>query len=178
MNELTLSSKEKNFKRLIIALSVLIPLAVAVLFRVKIEGIDLSFLPPVYAGVNALTAVILVMALLAIKRRNIRLHQNLMKTCLVLSAAFLVMYVLYHMTSDSTPYGGQGPVRYVYYFILITHIVLSIAVVPLVLFTYLRAYLEQFDKHRKLARITFPVWLYVAVTGVVVYLMISPYYGS
>ncbi len=178
MTNSTLSSKEKKLSRLIIALSVVIPLAVAILFGVRIEGVDLSFLPPVYAGINGLTAVILIFALIAIKNKKIQLHQNLMTACLGLSAAFLVMYVLYHMTSDSTSYGGEGAIRYIYYFILISHIILSIAVVPLVLFTYLRASLGQFDRHRKLARITFPVWLYVAVTGVIVYFMISPYYGS
>ncbi len=177
MTQTTLSDKEKKLSRLIIVLSVIIPLAVAILFGVKIEGVDLTFLPPVYAGINGLTAVLLIAALVAIKNENIQLHQNLMKTCLGLSAGFLVMYVLYHMTSDSTPYGGEGAIRYVYYVILITHILLSIAVVPLVLFTYLRAHLAQYDRHKKLARITFPVWLYVAVTGVVVYFMISPYYS-
>jgi putative membrane protein len=100
----------------------------------------------------------------------------LMKTCILLSAAFLVMYVLYHMTSDSTSYGGVGAIKYVYYFILITHILLSIVVVPLVLFTFLRAWLGDFERHKRLAKFTFPIWLYVAVTGVIVYLMISPYY--
>lgn len=178
MTNSTLSSKEKKLSRLIIALSVVIPLAVAILFGVRIEGVDLSFLPPVYAGINGLTAVILIFALIAIKNKKIQLHQNLMTACLGLSAAFLVMYVLYHMTSDSTSYGGEGAIRYIYYFILISHIILSIAVVPLVLFTYLRASLGQFDRHKKLARITFPIWFYVAVTGVIVYFMISPYYGT
>jgi len=95
---------------------------------------------------------------------------------MALGATFLVLYVAYHMTSDSTPYGGQGPLRYVYFFILITHILLSVGVIPLVLFTYLRAWRGDFQRHRALAKITFPIWLYVAVTGVVVYLMISPYY--
>jgi len=99
-----------------------------------------------------------------------------MKTCMMLSAAFLIMYILYHMTSDSTPYGGEGSIRYVYFFILISHILLSIAVIPMVLFTYLRAWIGEYEKHRALAKFTFPVWLYVAVTGVIVYLMISPYY--
>ena len=99
-----------------------------------------------------------------------------MKSCIALSTVFLVMYVAYHMTSDSTTYGGQGFVRYVYFFILITHILLSIVVIPLVLFTFVRALSQNFDRHKKLARVTFPVWLYVAVTGVIVYLMISPYY--
>ncbi len=95
---------------------------------------------------------------------------------MVLSALFLVLYVLYHMTSDSTAFGGQGAIRYVYYFILITHILLSIGVIPVVLFTYLRAWQGDFVRHKSLARITFPVWLYVAITGVIIYFMISPYY--
>ena len=99
-----------------------------------------------------------------------------MKTCIGLSAAFLVMYVLYHMTSDSTVYRGEGPMRIVYYFILISHIVLSVAVVPFVLFTFSRALSGNFERHKALAKFTFPIWLYVAVTGVLVYLMISPYY--
>ena len=99
-----------------------------------------------------------------------------MKTCILLSLLFLVMYVAYHMTSESTPYGGEGAIRFLYYAILISHILLSIAVIPLVLRTYAKAFLEDFKAHRKLARITFPIWLYVAITGVVVYLMIAPYY--
>ena len=95
---------------------------------------------------------------------------------IVLSLLFLLMYVAYHMTSDSTAYGGAGAIRYLYYFILITHILLSIAVIPLVLKTYAKAYLKDFEGHRRLAKVTFPIWLFVAVTGVIVYLMISPYY--
>jgi putative membrane protein len=101
-----------------------------------------------------------------------------MTTAIVFSLLFLVMYVAYHMTSDSTPYGGEGVMRVLYFFILITHIVLSIAIIPLVLKTYAKAYLKQFEAHKRLAKITFPIWLYVAVTGVVVYLMIAPYYVS
>ena len=99
-----------------------------------------------------------------------------MTTCIVLSALFLVMYVAYHMTSESTVYGGEGPIKYIYYFILMTHIVLSIAVIPLVLITYSKVYLDDFEGHRQWAKFTFPIWLYVAITGVLVYLMISPYY--
>jgi putative membrane protein len=99
-----------------------------------------------------------------------------MKTCIFLSASFLVMYIIYHVTSEATPYGGQGVIRYFYFFILITHILLSVAVIPFVLFTYVRAWRGNFEKHRALAKFTYPLWLYVAVTGVVVYLMISPYY--
>ncbi|MEO0554101.1 MAG: DUF420 domain-containing protein [Bacteroidota bacterium] len=167
---------DTRYNRLIIVLSVVIPLAVAALFGIKVEGYDFSFLPPIYASINGLTALLLVMGAIAIKKGNRSLHENLMKTCIGLSALFLVMYVIYHMTSTSTSYGGEGSIRYVYFFILITHIILSIAIIPMVLFTFVRALAQRFDKHKKLARITFPIWLYVAVTGVIVYLMISPYY--
>ena len=100
-----------------------------------------------------------------------------MRFAIALSIVFLLMYLAYHMTSDSTPYGGEGAMRTVYFFILITHILLSIAVIPLVLITYVRALAERFDKHKRIAKITFPIWLYVAITGVVVYVMISPYYA-
>lgn len=163
--------------RLITVVSIVIPVVVAILFRVKVDGYNFSFLPPIYAGINAITAVLLVAALLAIKNGKRTLHEFLMKTCIALSLLFLVMYIAYHMTSDPTGFGGEGVIRYVYYFILVTHIILSICVVPLVLFTYARAFNEEFDRHKKLARITFPIWLYVAVTGVIVYLMISPYYA-
>ncbi len=160
-------------------ISVLIPVVVAVLFGVRLPNVEpLSFLPPIYATINGLTALLLIVAVWAIKNKKRRLHQNLMTSCIALSLIFLVMYVAYHMTSDSTSFGGEGVIRYVYYFILISHVILSIAIIPLVLHTYARAYLKNFEKHRKLARITFPIWLYVAVTGVVVYLMISPYYGQ
>ena len=172
-----ISIKEKKFNRLITIVSIIVPLVVAALFGVRLPGVEpLSFLPPIYASINGLTAILLIIAVIAIKKNNRELHQRLMTSCIFLSLIFLLMYVAYHMTSDSTPYGGEGTIRYVYFFILISHILLSIAIIPLVLFTYARAYLEKFDKHRKLAKITFPIWLYVAISGVVVYLMISPYY--
>ena len=163
--------------RWIAVVSVAVPLVVVILFGVRIPGAEpLGFLPPIYAGINGLTAALLLVAVWAIKNGRRDLHQKLMTTCIVLSLLFLIMYVAYHMTSDSTPYGGGGWLRYVYFFILISHIMLSIAVIPLVLRTYAKAYLKDFESHRKMARITFPIWLYVAITGVVVYLMISPYY--
>jgi putative membrane protein len=164
-----------KFRKLIIAVSIVIPVAVAALFGIKVDGVDLSFLPPFYAGINGLTAVLLIGALVAIKSKNMNLHQRLIQTCLVLSLLFLLCYVAYHMTSDSTPYGGD--MKALYYFILISHIVLSVAVIPVVLFTYLFAWEGKFEKHKKWTRFAFPIWLYVAVTGVIVYLMISPYYG-
>lgn len=172
---------ETKYNKLIIALSIIIPLAVAALFGVNLRkmGYDvepLTFLPPIYATINGITAVVLIVAVMAIKKGKKELHKKLMNLAMICSAAFLVMYVAYHMTSDSTAFGGEGFIRYVYFFILITHIVLSIAIIPLVLITYVRALANRFDKHKKIAKITFPIWLYVAITGVVVYLMISPYY--
>lgn len=170
--------EEKKYNRLILVLSIAIPVAVAILFGVKLPNVEpLTFLPPIYATTNGVTAVLLVIAVWAVRNGKIALHERLMKGCIGLSAAFLIMYVAYHMTSDSTPYGGEGTIKYVYYFILITHILLSIAIIPMVLISFVRALAKRFDKHKKIAKITFPVWLYVAVTGVVVYLMISPYYG-
>lgn len=169
--------KEGKYKKIAIALSIVLPLAVAALFGIKIEGVDFSFLPPIYATINGLTAVVLIGAYIAIKKKNKKLHQNLINVAVSFSLAFLVMYVAYHITSDSTEFGGEGAIKYVYYFILISHILLSIIITPFVCFTYLRGWLGDYEKHKKLTRITFPLWLYVAVSGVVVYLMISPYYS-
>lgn len=171
----------KRYNRWIIFLSVLIPLVVAVLFRVNLRDLGyevepLTFLPPIYATINGITAVLLVAAVVAIRRGNQRLHEWLVKICIGCSVAFLGMYVAYHMTSESTSYGGDGWMRSVYFFILITHIVLSIVVIPFVLVTFARGITGQYSRHRKIARYTFPLWLYVAVSGVLVYLMISPYY--
>ncbi len=175
------STIEKKFNKFIITVSILIPVVVAILFGVKLKDFGynvepLSFLPPIYATVNGITAIVLVAAVRAIKKGNRKLHERLMTTAIALSVTFLVMYVAYHMTADSTKFGGEGTIRYVYFFLLISHILLSIAIIPLVLFTYVRALAEHFDRHKKLAKITFPIWLYVAVTGVIVYLMIAPYY--
>ncbi|MGQ2982817.1 DUF420 domain-containing protein [Flavobacterium sp.] len=173
---------EAKYNKWIWILSIAIPLVVALLFRVNLRklGYDvqpLSFLPPIYAGINGLTAIVLVVAVWAIKNKKQTLHENLMKFAIGLSVCFLAMYVAYHMTSDSTSYGGEGAMRYVYFFILITHICLSVIIIPFVLITYVRALAGNFARHRKIARITYPLWLYVAVTGVIVYLMISPYYA-
>ncbi|WP_435313180.1 DUF420 domain-containing protein [Cellulophaga fucicola] len=172
-----LNSREKKFNKIITVVSIIVPVVVALLFGFKIPDAEpLSFLPPIYASINGLTAIFLIAAVVAIKNGKQKLHQNLMTTCIVFSLAFLVMYIAYHMTSESTSFGGEGVVKYIYLFILITHIILSIIIIPLVMKTYAKAYLKQYDAHRKLAKITFPIWLYVAVTGVVVYVMISPYY--
>jgi putative membrane protein len=171
-------SKVKNLKVVIWSLSVIVPLVVAVLFGVKVEGYDTSFLPPIYATLNAMTAVILISALVAIKNKKVKLHEGLVKIAIFCSLLFLVGYVVYHITSDPTPYGDkESSLFVVYMLLLVSHIMLSVVVIPLVLFTYLYAFIGNFDRHRKLAKITFPIWFYVAVSGVIVYLMISPYYA-
>ena len=197
MNKETNQTLEQRYKFSIILVSILIPVVVGILFSVKLKdfGIEvepLSFLPPIYASINGFTALLLIMGVLAIKNGNRKVHERFMTTAIVCSVAFLVMYVAYHMTADSTVYGdidgnkildetekvNAGSLRLVYIFILLSHIILSITIIPLVLITYVRALAEQYDRHKKIAKITFPLWLYVAVTGVVVYLMISPYYAN
>lgn len=170
--------KASKYNLWVWGLSIAIPVVVAILFLVKIPNVaPLNFLPPIYATINATTAIILACAYVAIRYKNISLHENLMKTAIGLSVIFLVMYVAYHMTSDPTPYGGTGIMKGIYYFILISHIFLSIGIIPLVLITYFRAISNFFAEHKKIARYTFPIWMYIAVTGVIVYMMISPYYG-
>ncbi|MBI3143033.1 MAG: DUF420 domain-containing protein [Bacteroidetes bacterium] len=169
--------RAKRLNRVAVVLSIAIPVLVGLLFRKRmVYGWDVSFLPPIYAIINALTALLLPIALLAIKLKKQVLHRRIMQVCLALSAVFLLLYTLYHMGSDPTPYGGVGMLKTIYYLLLVSHIFLSAAVVPLVLFTYVRAVTGSFDRHRKLARIAFPVWWYVAASGVAVYVLISPYY--
>lgn len=195
MNKPEAKTIDEKFSKLIVAVSIVIPIVVAILFTIKLKdfGINvepLSVLPPIYATINGITAVLLVAAVLAIKNGNRKLHQKLMTTAIACSLLFLVMYVAYHLTADSTKFGDVnhdglvddielakvGAWRMVYFLLLISHIVLSVIIIPMVLFTYVRALAQKFDKHKKLAKITFPIWLYVAITGVVVFLMISPYY--
>lgn len=188
---------EKKFSGFIIFVSIAIPLVVAALFSVRLKDYGfnvqpLSFLPPIYATINGITALLLVTAVMAIRRGNRKLHERLMTTAIVCSVLFLIMYVAYHMTAESTVFADTNhdgirdeaeknavgiPVVFAYTIILISHILLSIGIIPLVLVTYVRALAERFDKHKKIAKIAYPLWLYVAVTGVVVYLMISPYYA-
>ena len=171
------SNKLRNYNKLIVAVSILVPVVVAILFTVRIPGVEsLTFLPPIYAGINALTSILLIVSVILIKNKKRKLHALLMRICIGLSLLFLVMYIAYHMTSDPTPFGGEGTIKYIYFFILISHILLSICVIPFVLITYVRAITNNIVMHKKIAKITFPLWLYVAVTGVIVYLMISPYY--
>lgn len=166
-------------KIIIAVLSIVVPILVAILYLLPKNfevGEEVLYLPMLNAILNGSTFLILIAAFRAIKNKNIQLHQKLMTTALVLSVLFLLSYVTYHSLTESTVFGGEGLVKGIYYFILLTHIVLSAAVVPLVLISFSRALSQKFDKHRKIARITLPIWLYVTLTGVIVYLMISPYY--
>ncbi len=182
---------EKRLNTWAYILSVVVLLLVGLMRRVKIDlGIDFSFLPPIHATLNALTAVILMAALYFIKNRRIEDHRRAIYAALVCSALFLISYVLYHFTSPEIKYGDLnhdglvGPeelalvagTRGFYLFILSTHIVLAAVILPFILLTFNRAYTNQFDRHKKMARWVFPLWLYVAITGPVCYLMLKPYY--
>ncbi len=171
--------KTYNLKPLIAVVSILIPVVVAILYLMPKESIAtdyFSFLPKVNATLNSIATVLLIAAGWAVKQKNFELHKKLMLSAVGVSVLFLVSYVTYHATTESTIYGGEGTIRYVYLFILLTHIILAIAIVPLVLITLSRALAQKFDKHKKIARWTLPLWLYVTITGVIVYFMISPYY--
>lgn len=190
MNTLT-PSKIPAYKKLILLVSVVIPIVVGILFTMKKIPGNLSFLPPIYAGFNAATAMLLISALVAIKNGWVEVHRMFVRLALMLSLLFLVCYVAYHLTSDPTYYGDidhngilseaekikAGSWRIIYFITLISHVGLSMVVIPLVLFSYLNAWAGNYEKHKQLVRFSFPIWLYVAITGVLVYWMISPYYG-
>ena len=176
------ASIQKNDKRanfLIILFSVIVFIAVVFLSRVKLE-VDLPFNVHVFAEVNGLinsvVSFLLLVGLLAVTRGRYKLHKKVMIAAMILSILFLVSYILHHLLSDSTSYGGEGIMKAVYYFILISHIILAGVIMPFVLFTAYRALTAEWPRHKKLAKITWPIWFYVSVTGVIVYLMISPYY--
>ena len=195
-----MDKKSRIYDSLIWIISIIVPLVVALLlftkwdydklvFDLRIPNQDpiilmenlpivkpLTFLPPIYATINGLTAILLVLAVYFIKKGERKIHEKLIKVCIALSLSFLVMYIAYHLTTDPTSFEGRGAISFLYFFILITHILLSIIVIPMVLVSYSRAVQSKFELHKKIAKITFPVWLYVAVTGVIVYIMISPYY--
>ena len=167
--------KQKRVKRLIYILSIVIPVVVGALFGApKVKGFDTSFLPPIYATINGITALTLLGALIAVKKKKIEVHRKLIRFALLLSVLFLGCYVAYHLTSESTPYGGSS--RTFYFTLLISHILLRVIVIPLVLFTYLFAWQGNFERHKKWTRFTWPIWFYVALSGVFVFWMISPFY--
>ena len=195
------TTKNQNYQLWIKIISVAVPVVVALLLFLKweadklifdfrapnsspiilIENLPiakpLTFLPPIYAMINGVTAALLLLAVYFIKKKKRNIHEALIKCCIGLSLCFLVMYIGYHMTSDPTPFGGTGLIKSIYYLLLISHILLSIVIIPLVLISYTRAIFGEFEAHKKIVKYAFPVWLYVATSGVAVYLMISPYYN-
>ncbi|MEZ4898413.1 MAG: DUF420 domain-containing protein [Saprospiraceae bacterium] len=167
----------KRLNTIAYIVSAVVLLVVAMMRQIKLDtAVDFSFLPPFHATLNAITAVILIVAYLAIKRKNIALHRRLMILALTTSLVFLISYVLYHITSEETRFCQPGNIRLVYFFFLSTHILLAAVSFPLILFTFIRGYTGQYVRHRKLARWVYPLWLYVAITGPICYVMLRPCY--
>lgn len=172
--------KEKNYTPLIAILTIVLVGLITVLFFLPAYdgelGFDVTILPLLNAVFNCFTFIALIVALTAILKKNVKMHRRFIAAAFTSTTLFLVSYVTYHYLTESTKYGGEGVLRGIYFFVLLTHIVLAIVVVPLALISVVRGLQNKVDKHRKIARWTMPIWLYVSFTGVVVYLMISPYY--
>jgi len=174
-----LNKNDKTARLLILTVSFVVFAAIVVLSRVKLDvdpGFDVHIFALINAVINSLVSVSLVAAYVAVRRKNYTGHRNLMYVAIALSVLFLVSYIAHHLLAGDTRFGGEGAIRYVYFFILITHIILAAVILPFILFTAYRALTGEFAKHKKLSRYTFPLWLYVSVTGVLVYILISPYY--
>lgn len=166
--------------RTINIISVVIPVAVAVLLGIRTKpdlGEWTKILPHLNAVINSLTALLLIVGFYFIRNQKREAHRLVMTTAFILGGVFLISYVLYHLTNPSTSFGGEGAVKYVYYFILISHILLSLVVLPLVLRAFYFALKGDYQRHKKLVKFAYPIWLYVSITGVIAYLMISPYYA-
>lgn len=175
----SLARKDKQARYLIGVFSFVVFAVVVLLGRVKLDidpGFDIHIFATLNAVINTAIAFLLLAALYAVKKGNYLLHKYLMQAALLLSIVFLVSYIIHHLFSGSTQFGGEGFIRIVYYFILVTHVFLAAIILPFILFTAYRGLTADYARHKKLARITWPLWFYVAVTGPVVYLMISPYY--
>ncbi len=190
----SLAKNDKRAKLFIWIVSIVVFSVVTILSRVKLN-VDLGFNPHLFALTNAVlnscVTILLIIGLLAVKRKNYLLHKRIMIAAIILSLLFLLSYICHHLFTGETKYGDldnngilsteektlAGSMRMVYYFILLTHIPLAGIILPFILFTAYRSLTGEYEKHKKLARITWPVWFYVAITGVIVYLMISPYYA-
>ena len=174
-----LAKNDRMARILIILISGVIFAAIALLGRLEVPvggDFDVHVFAKINAIINSLVSLLLVAGMIAVRRRAYRLHKRLMLSAMVMSILFLISYICHHVLAGDTKFGGEGYIRYVYFFILITHIILAAIILPFILFTTYRAMIAEWPQHRRLARVTWPIWLYVSVTGVVVYLMISPYY--
>lgn len=172
--------KKRNYKPAIITISIILIGAIGILSGMpgddNFDAFDVTILPLMNAIMNSFTFVFLVCALIAISKRNIKVHRRFIYAAFVTTSLFLITYVAFHYLAPSTPFGGEGFLAGLYYFVLITHIVLAAAIVPLALTSVARAWNREYERHRKIVRWTMPIWLYVSFTGVLVYILISPYY--
>ena len=177
-----MKKRDNIFVPIIISLSVIIPIAVAFLmlfpnvFHIASENYDFSSLPFFHAVLNGSTAILIFTGFVLIKNKKTELHKVTMLSAFSLSSIFLVSYVISKITNEPIPFGGEGMIRDIYFFILISHILLSIPVLPLALFSIYRAMTGEIEKHKSIVKWTFPIWMYVSVTGVLVYLLMHPYY--
>ncbi len=179
MLEPILAKNDKRAKLVILSLSIVVFIAIVILGRVQVPvggDFDIHIFAKINAIINSIVSVLLIAGLIAVKGHNYKAHRNIMLTAIALSALFLVSYVCHHLLAGDTKFGGTGTIRYVYFTILITHIFLAAIILPFILYTAYRASISEWPQHKKLAKITWPVWLYVSVSGVIVYLLISPYY--
>jgi putative membrane protein len=170
---------DKKARTLILLFSVFVFAAVVLLGRIHLNirvGFDVHVFAAINAVINSIVTLLLAAGLFAVKAKKYLLHKRLMISAIILSSLFLISYICHHLLAAETPFGGTGTIRYIYYFILGTHVILAGIILPLILFTAYRALIGEYGKHKKLVRITWPVWFYVAVTGVAVYILISPYY--
>ena len=179
MIEASIPKNDKAAKRIIWILSLVVFLVVVSLKYIHVEA-NLGFDPHLFASINAFingsVAILLATALVAVKQKNYSLHKRLMLLAMILSSLFLVSYIAHHVLTGDTTYPKDAPMRAFYFIVLITHIILAAVILPFILFTTYRGLTADFQAHKKIARITWPIWFYVAVSGVIVYWMISPYY--
>lgn len=180
MLKAVIKKNDKNARWIIGIFSFVVFAVIVSLGKIK-SGIQVNFDAHIFARINAVVnsmeAILLVIALMAVKQKKYLLHKRIMFTAMFLSIIFLLSYIAHHLLTGDTRFGGEGAIRYFYFFILSTHIILAAIILPFILFTAYRALIAEWPGHRKLAKITWPIWFYVAVTGVIVYFMISPYYG-
>ena len=175
-----IKKNDRKAKLLIYTFSVIVFMVVASLSRIHLK-VDLGFDPHIFALANAIinsvVSILLVWALVAVKQKSYVMHKRIMLWAMVLSILFLISYIAHHLLAGETKFGGEGTIKYIYYIILATHIPLAAIILPFILFTAYRSLIGEYDKHKKLARYTWPLWLYVSITGVLVYVLISPYYS-
>ena len=179
MLEPILVKNDRRARILIVLASIIIFGAIVLLGRVEVPvggAFDVHVFATINAVINSIVSLLLIAGLITVRQKKYTLHKKIMLAAIVLSVLFLISYICHHLFAGDTKFGGEGTIRYFYFFILITHIFLAAIILPFILFTAYRAMISEFPQHKRIARITWPIWLYVSVTGVLVYLMINPYY--